>query len=263
MNSTCKGHSTSSSNTHRLLGSRVSTISFDETVQSISNWALARESRYVCVANVHMLIEAHDDPQFASVLVQADLVTPDGMPLVLALRLLHGIRQERVAGMDLMPVLIAEATLRSIPVFFYGSTADVLERVTGRAKAEHPALSVAGSYAPPFRQLSTEEDEADISRINNSDAGVVFVALGCPKQERWMARNKGKINAVMIGVGGAFPVYAGVQARAPRWMQQCSLEWLYRLSQEPRRLFVRYLVTNTKFMLFLFRDIVQGLKKIK
>lgn len=246
---------------HRVLASRISSISFEETLNYISAWALARESRYVCVANVHMLVEAHDNPRFASVLEKADLVTPDGMPLVIALRLLHGLRQERVAGMDLMPALIAEAARRSIPVFFYGSTADVLDRIVARAKAENPALAVAGAHTPPFRQLTAEEDAADIELINASNAGIVFVAMGCPKQELWMARNKGKINAVMVGVGGAFPVYAGVLSRAPGWMQRCSLEWLYRLAQEPQRLFKRYLITNAKFLLFLAKDMYPGLRK--
>jgi N-acetylglucosaminyldiphosphoundecaprenol N-acetyl-beta-D-mannosaminyltransferase len=254
------GHSSSSSASHRLLGSRLSTISFAATVQTISTWAIARESRYVCVANVHMIVVAHDNPQFAAVLEQADLVTPDGMPLVVALRLLHGIRQERVAGMDLMPALIAEAARRSIPVYFYGSTEDVLERVELRARSEYPDLIFAGAYSPPFRGLTAEEEESVIDRINSSGDGIVFVALGCPRQEKWMARNKGKINAVMVGVGGAFPVYAGEQSRAPQWMQHCSLEWLYRLIQEPSRLFRRYLVTNTTFLFLLAKEFTQFTK---
>lgn len=244
-----------------VVGARLDAVSFDQTVFRISDWALIGESRYVCIANVHMLVEAHNDPIFAGVLEQADLVTPDGMPLVVALRLLHGVRQERVAGMDLMPALIAEAARRSISVFFYGSTADILERVVLRARSEYPALLFAGAYSPPFRRLTAEEEAADISRINSSGARIVFVALGCPRQEKWMARNKGKINAVMIGIGGVFPVYAGVQSRAPLWMQQCSLEWLYRLIQEPSRLLKRYLVTNTTFLFLLAKEFGSSEKK--
>lgn len=256
MNSNNKVNRTTFADTHRILGSRISTQSFYETVQSITTWALSRESHYVCVANVHMLVEAHNDPPFASVLEKADLVTPDGMPLVLALRLIHGIRQERVAGMDLMPALIAEAARQSIPVYFYGSSEDILERVVLRARSEHPEILFAGAYSPPFRKLTIEEEWADINRIKSSEARIVFVALGCPRQEKWMARHKGKINAVMIGVGGAFPVYAGVQSRAPQWMQKCSLEWIYRLIQEPTRLFKRYLVTNSTFLFLLLKEFV-------
>lgn len=203
-----------------------------------------------------MLIEAHDDPHFSSVLEQADLVVTDGKPLAIALHLLHGINQERVSGMDMMPALIAEAVMQKIPIFFYGSTDSVLERVVRRAKAEHPSISIAGTYSPPFRRLTPTEDVAEFKLINESDAGIVFVALGCPKQELWMARNKGKINAVMVGIGGALPVYAGLQKRAPKWMQRYALEWLFRLCQEPRRLFRRYLITNSKFLFLVFREIV-------
>ena len=229
----------------------VSLGSYAEFVERIVALGLVHESADVCVANVHMCIEAWLDRDFAAIVNRADIVTPDGMPLVKALKFLHGIRQDRVAGMDLMPDLLAYAEKNQASVYLYGSTQEVLDAIAGRIAREYPDLELAGRHSPPFRLLSKEEEKEDINRINNSDANIVLVALGCPKQEQWMARNKGKVKAVMVGIGGAFPVFAGLQKRAPKWMCDCSLEWLFRLLQEPRRLFKRYFVTNSLFLLLL------------
>jgi N-acetylglucosaminyldiphosphoundecaprenol N-acetyl-beta-D-mannosaminyltransferase len=147
-----------------------------------------------------------------------------------------------------MPDLFAAAEKSGLSVFFYGSTEGVLKGILQRIDREHPQLEVAGAYSPPFRELSDSEQKEHVARINASGAQIVFVSLGCPKQEIWMARNMGKINAVMIGVGNAFPVYDGRECRAPQWMQKLSLEWFHRLCQEPRRLWKRYLVTNSIFL---------------
>ena len=150
-----------------------------------------------------------------------------------------------------MPDLLAVAESRNASVFLYGSTPGVLNAITQGIGKEYPDLKMAGSHSPPFRILTEEEVKEDIKRINDSGANIVLVALGCPKQEKWMARNKGKIKSVMVGIGGAFPVFAGLQKRAPQWMCDFSLEWLFRLIQEPRRLFKRYFVTNSLFLLLL------------
>jgi N-acetylglucosaminyldiphosphoundecaprenol N-acetyl-beta-D-mannosaminyltransferase len=239
---------------HRAISIDVSTGPYSAFIEEIIRLAHGRCSAYVCVANVHMAMEAHLKKHFAVIVNQADLVAPDGMPLVRVLRIIHGIRQERVAGMDLLPDLIAEAKKQHLSIFFYGSTDDVLERIVKRIEAEHPHVRIAGVCSPPFRPLSDEEEDKIVGRINGSGAHLVMVALGCPKQEIWMARMRGRINAVMLGIGGALPVYAGMQRRAPTWMQRASLEWLYRLCQEPRRLFRRYLTTNTLFLLLLARE---------
>lgn len=238
----------------KILSLDLSTAPYSGFIHTIAELGAARQSSYVCVANVHMCVEAWQNAEFAAVVNGADVITPDGMPLVKALKLLHGVEQERVAGMDLLPALLASAAKRRLSVFFYGSTPEVLERMVSRARRENRGLEIAGHYSPPFRTLTPEEEAQIVERINESGAHLVFVALGCPKQEQWMARHKGLIHAVMLGVGGAFPVYAGTQTRAPRWMQQYSLEWLYRLCQEPRRLFKRYLVTNSLFVLLLIRE---------
>ncbi len=204
-----------------------------------------------------MTIEAWRSSEFKAIVDGADLVTLDGMPLVKSLNLLYGIKQERVAGMDLMPGLISKAAQKNLSIFFYGSTNEVLDKITSRINREYPDLKIAGVYSPPFRELSEREECEIVEHINASGANMVMVALGCPRQEFWMARQKGKISAVMLGLGGAFPVYAGLQKRAPLWMQKCSLEWFYRLCQEPRRLFKRYFVTNSLFILLIIREFIR------
>lgn len=241
----------------RVVSLDLSTGPYQVFVEQIVLLGEQRTTSYVCVANVHMCIEVWQNPDFDSVVNNADIATPDGMPLAKSLKLLYGIDQERVAGMDLLPDLITEAEKRGLSLFFYGSTDEVLEKITARIGREHPGAKIAGAYSPPFRPLSDDEEQAIVKRINDSGANLVMVALGCPKQEMWMARHKGKINAVMVGVGGAFPVYAGTQDRAPQWMQQCSLEWLYRLYQEPRRLFKRYVVTNSLFLFLMTWTLVK------
>ncbi|GAB4043909.1 WecB/TagA/CpsF family glycosyltransferase [Spirosoma litoris] len=238
----------------KIISINVTCQSYSDFVQKLTSLAAAKSSSYICVANVHMCIEAYKDKAFAAVVNGADIITPDGMPLVKALRLLYGIDQDRVAGMDLLPDLLKESENRKISVFFYGGTQTMLDKTADYCKKHYPALQLAGFISPPFRALTTSEEEEYINHINASKAGFVFVALGCPKQEKWMAAMKGKINASMVGIGGALPVMVGMQKRAPDWMQKASLEWLYRLGQEPKRLFKRYAVTNTMFIVFLFKQ---------
>ncbi len=199
-----------------------------------------------------MIIEAHWDSKFADLVNKADLVTPDGMPLAKAMKLLYSIEQDRVAGMDLLPDLLKNAEVEKLGVFFYGGTDEMLAKTQEYIQKNYPKLNKQQYLSPPFRPLTTDEETDVIKQINDSGAQLVFVALGCPKQEKWMASMKGRINACMLGIGGALPVMIGMQKRAPMWMQKISLEWLYRLIQEPRRLFKRYLITNTLFLFLLF-----------
>jgi N-acetylglucosaminyldiphosphoundecaprenol N-acetyl-beta-D-mannosaminyltransferase len=237
-----------------LLSIAINTGTYNDFVNTIIASGQAGKSHYACVANVHMLIEAYRDHHFAEIVKNADVVTPDGKPLAWALRLLYGIRQPRVAGMTLLPDLLEAANKEQLPVYFYGGTEHVLKKTENFLSATHPELTVAGSYSPPFRKLTAEEEQEVVERINNSGARLVFVILGCPKQERWMASMKDRINAVTVGVGGALPVMLGLQQRAPEWMQQAGLEWLFRLLQEPERLFRRYAVTNSMFIYLLFKE---------
>lgn len=235
----------------QIISSLISTGTYSSFVEKIFALAERRSSGFVCFANVHMLIEAHTDPAFNEVLSRADLVTPDGMPLAKAVKILYGNEQDRVAGMDMMPTLLTEAAKRGKSVYFYGNTQPVLDGIRKRIQEDLPYLDVRGYYSPPFRAITPEEDEEVVARINAAEPDLVFVALGCPKQEKWMADHNGRIHGVMLGVGGAFNVYARMQKRAPRWMRTLALEWLYRLLLEPGRLWKRYLVTNSTFMFLL------------
>ncbi|MCO6497944.1 MAG: WecB/TagA/CpsF family glycosyltransferase [Chitinophagaceae bacterium] len=236
-----------------LINFGITTGAYHDFVQTITGWALSAKSAYICVANVHMFIEAHKDDLFSNIINNADMVTPDGKPLVWGLRLLSGIKQERVAGMDLVPSLLDQAEKYGVKVFFYGGTEEMLRLLEEKVQKNYPRLITAGAYSPPFKSLSDQEKKEIIDMINKSSPGLVFVALGCPKQEKWMAEMKGKIKAVLIGVGGALPVLAGIQSRAPKWMQECGLEWAYRLGQEPKRLFKRYATTNSLFILIMLK----------
>jgi N-acetylglucosaminyldiphosphoundecaprenol N-acetyl-beta-D-mannosaminyltransferase len=215
-----------------------------------------KNSTYTCIANVHMLVEAYSNASFASIINNADMITPDGIPLTWGLKLLHGVRQDRVAGMDLLPDLLKEAERKSIPVYFYGGPESMLARIKEKIPKRYPSLKIAGMFSPPFRDLSMAEVELTAQLINNSGAKIILVILGCPKQELWMGMMKNRINGTMIGVGGALPVLLGIQKRAPVWMQRNGLEWTFRLWQEPRRLFKRYAVTNSIFIFLLTKEFI-------
>jgi N-acetylglucosaminyldiphosphoundecaprenol N-acetyl-beta-D-mannosaminyltransferase len=236
-------------------------MSFRAHVDQIMAWAHERRSAFVAVANVHMVMEARRSPAFLQVLRQADLITPDGMPLVWLMRRAGAPTQERVAGPDLLGALCEAAAARGVAVYLLGSTGDVLERLVWRLKVQFPTLRVAGTHAPPFRSLTAAEDAELVREIAASGAGLVLVALGCPKQERWMHRHRGAIPAVMVGLGGAFPIFAGIQRRAPRWAQASGLEWVFRLVQEPGRLWRRYWGTNLPFIWLVLRQDLLGLRR--
>lgn len=238
----------------RVLSLQVSTGKYPDFVQHIMALAKKKQSSYVCVSNVHMCIEAVDDPAFAQRVNEADLVTPDGMPLINAIRLLYREHYDRVPGMDLMPSLLAEIEKQAMGVYFYGGSPEMLLKTEAYLKKTYPGITDFHFYSPPFRALDETEKSAIVTQIRASGAQIIFVVLGCPKQERWMAEHKGKIDACMLGIGGALPVMIGMQKRAPMWMQKASLEWFYRFMREPRRLFKRYFYTNNKFLFLLFKE---------
>lgn len=231
-------------------------ITFQEALEQLCAQAAADTPGYACFANVHMFMEAQDNELLARAMRHAPWVFTDGKPLCWALKLTRRGVQERIAGMDMMPALLAEAALRQLPVYFLGGTAEVNQQVVARAKQTWPSLLVAGAESPPFRPLQPDEDRDLVNRINGSGAKLLFVALGCPKQEIWMHEHRYKVKPLMLGVGGAFPVFARLEARAPRWAQQLALEWLWRLLQDPKRLWKRYLYTNTRFLALLLLEIL-------
>ncbi len=235
---------------HRVpvLGAPVDVLDWTGALSQIESWAVAGKSRTVCCCNVHGVITQRDDPEFAQALLQADMVTPDGEPVARWLRRVGHPGQPRISGPDLMLRCIDMACARQLPVFLLGSTESTLQRLQQRLRSRWPTLIISGSLAPPFRPLEAADEKAIAQRVRESGARLVFVGLGCPKQELWMARQRGRLPAVMLGVGAAFDFHAGTLRRAPPWMQAAGLEWLHRLLQEPRRLAWRYLSTNTRFM---------------
>jgi N-acetylglucosaminyldiphosphoundecaprenol N-acetyl-beta-D-mannosaminyltransferase len=241
-----------------VLGVDLSVGSFAEHIHAFAALGRAHTSSYVCCVNVHMCVEAKNDPTLARIVNQADLATADGMPMLNRLNALHGLKQERVAGNDIMPALLAEAERQGLSVYLYGGKQEVLDTIVARAAKEYPKARIAGVESPPFRPLSEAEMQQTAERINATGAHIVMVSLGCPKQERWMAAMKGRVNSVMLGLGGAFLLYAGSDTRAPKWMRDLSLEWAYRLALEPGRLWKRYLVTNSTFLWMSFVDRFRG-----
>ena len=227
---------------------RVDGTSYDDAARRVIEWAKRGESRYVCVASVNNVMHARDDEAYRNIMNEADLVTPDGMPLVWGLRLLGVRRATRVYGPTLTPMVAALAARAKIPVGFYGGTPEVLERLHANLLRDLPDLDIVYSWPPPFRALTKEEEDGVARDIRASGARIVFVGLGTPKQEQWMVRHRGSLDAVMLGVGAAFDFIAGQKRQAPRWMQERGLEWLFRLVTEPKRLWRRYLYSNPRFV---------------
>lgn len=229
-------------------------ISFDESVNRVIELAGQKKASYICFANAHMTVEAHKDKSFQSKVNRADLVLADGRPISLASKLLYRKKQERITGMEFIETILEKSDPKNLSVFIYGSTNDVIDAMRNKLSSNYPNISLAGAISPPFRKLTGDEINGDIEKINLSGANLVLVALGCPKQEKWMAENYQKMHAVLLGIGGALPVVAGVQKRAPKWMQNLALEWFYRLIQQPKRLFSRYLHTNSWFLYLFTRE---------
>lgn len=242
--------------TESVIGSAIDVVSWDEAVQRLDAWSRERTSRVVCICNAHSLVTARQDAAFAETLRQAEMCTPDGAPVAWMLRRLGHAGQARINGPDLMWRYCAHAATSGQSIYLYGGTDETLRLLQQRLQAAFPALRIAGAFSPPFRALSAEEDAAAVAAINASGAGTVWVSLGCPKQELWMQAHRGRVQGVMLGVGAAFDYHAGTIARAPLWAQRAGLEWLHRLCSEPRRLWRRYLVTNTLFVLAAARQLL-------
>jgi N-acetylglucosaminyldiphosphoundecaprenol N-acetyl-beta-D-mannosaminyltransferase len=239
--------STNNLESRYILEMRVDATSYASAVETVVGWARNGESRYVCCANVHSVMESFDSPQLRKCMNEADLVTSDGMPLVWALRSLGVPAATRVYGPDLVPKVLRAADREGLRVGFYGGSPDTLKLLSHLTHQQFPGL-VGFEFSPPFRELSPEEDHGIVERINASGVQVLFVGLGCPKQERWMAEHKDRVQAVMLGVGAAFDFLTGAKPQAPGWMQSMGLEWMFRLAVEPERLWRRYLKHNPRFV---------------
>jgi len=237
-----------------FFGVPVKALRYDEAFDLVRSWVALRTGRYVCFAAVATVIQAHDSPGFRVAVADADLVLPDGMPIVWFMRRTSHPRQERLCGPDLIFRLCADAARNRIPVGFYGSTPQTLALIRNRFAQRWPDLDIRYAYSPPFRPLTEAEESAILEDINASGIGLLFVGLGCPKQEDWMSRVRDRSRVVMFGIGGAFDVAAGTHPAPPRWVQKMGLQWAYRVRQEPRRLWRRYLYQNARFCWLVLKE---------
>jgi len=235
-----------------ILGIGVSAINMSQALETIAEWIHRREQQYICVRDVHGIMESQSDTKLKQIHNRAGLVTPDGMPLVWLSHLKGFPWVERVYGPDLMLAVCEQSVAKGYRHYFYGGAEGVPEKLITRLTQRFSGLRVAGWWSPPFRPLSSEEDEGLIEIINRTEPDIVWVGLSTPKQEYWMYEHLGRLKApVMIGVGAAFDFHAGVKRQAPRWMQKSGLEWSFRLLNEPRRLWRRYLINNPLFLWML------------
>lgn len=243
-----------------VLGMRVDHVEFAPAAGLIADWAAAPDTgRTVCAANVHMTMEAHDDPAFRAVVNAANLVLPDGVPMVWALRAL-GLPQERRVRVtpDLVVELFALCEARGIEVGLYGGTPQALAAFKALLAETLPGLKVTYAWSPPFRPLTPAEDAAVVRDIAAAGVRLLLVGLGCPKQEKWMDAHRDRLDCVAFGVGAAFDMFAGRIGNAPPWMRDTGLEWLYRLGTEPRRLWRRYLYHNPRFLALVAVQVVRS-----
>lgn len=231
-----------------ILGILVSCIKMDDAIATMERWIAERRHNYVCVRDAHGIIRSRHNERLRAVHNEAGMVTPDGVPIVWFLRLSGKRHVSRVYGPDLMREMTAVSSRRGYRQFYYGGVDGVSEKLKQVLKEAHPGLEVVGTLCPPFRQLTPEEDQEVVDAINAARPDIVWVGLGTPKQEIWMADHLGRIEApVMIGVGAAFDFLAGTKRQAPLWMQRTGMEWIFRLCTEPRRLWRRYAYVVPRF----------------
>ncbi len=232
-----------------VLGVGVSTINQDMALDEVTRWIETGERHYVCVTGVHGVMESQRDPELKAIHNASGLTTPDGMPMVWAGHKAGAAWMDRVYGPDLMLNVLTRAAERGWSSFLYGGKDGVPELLARKLAERIPGVTIAGSHSPPFRPLTEAEDAAIVDRINDSGAQLVWVGLSTPKQERWMAAHRERLTApALFGVGAAFDFHAGLVPQAPPWMQRNGLEWLYRLTKEPKRLWRRYLVNNPAYL---------------
>lgn len=244
-----------------ILNTNINVTNMQETIEYLTENLDELRGNYICVSNVHTTMMSYRDKDYNIVQNSGAMALPDGKPLSMVCRSRGFYDAERVPGPDLMPRIFQLSENRGYRHFFYGSSEDTLHKLEAELRKQYPWLVIAGMYSPPFRKLTEEEDKQVIARINEAKPDFVWVALGAPKQEIWMYEHRNKINGIMIGVGAAFDFCAGTVKRAPGWMQELCMEWLYRLIQDPKRLFTRYLSTNASFIFYVVRENRKDRKK--
>lgn len=234
--------------TCNIMGVDLAAINMEWLIDFTKKYIKELSGDYMCVSNVHTTVMSSEDPSYCAVQNGGIMAIPDGGPLSSVGRKRGAFKMQRTTGPDYLREILKISEENGYRHYFYGSSRETLDKLKEHLMREYPGVQVAGMYSPPFRSLSTEEDQKIIQMINESHADFVWVGLGAPKQELWMYEHQGKIGGFMVGVGAAFDYLAGNIKRAPMWMQKTNMEWLYRLFQEPKRLFKRYVYTNTKFI---------------
>lgn len=238
----------------KILGTNINVTNMEDTIAYITDNLEELKGDYICVSNVHTTVMAYRDKAYRNVQNSGAMALPDGQPLSIVSRKRGFSQARRVPGPDLMPAILDLSQKTGYRHYFYGSTEATLEALRAVLLRRYPKLQIAGMYSPPFRELTKEEDEEIVRRINDSGADFVWVALGAPKQEWWMYEHRHRIKALMLGVGAAFDFTAGTTKRAPMWMQRLCLEWVFRILREPKRMLPRYLNTNFAFLYYVCRE---------
>lgn len=246
-----------------ILGTNIDVTSMKQTIDYLTENMEELRGNYICVSNVHTTVMAYRDEKYRIVQNSGAMALPDGKPLSIVSRRKGYCEAERVPGPDLMLEIFKESKEKKYKHYFYGSSENTLKELKQSLRKEYPWIDIVGMYSPPFREMTEQEDEEVIRIINDASPDFVWIALGAPKQEIWMYEHKNKIDAVMIGVGAAFDFNAGTVKRAPKWMQECCLEWLYRITQDPRRLLPRYFNTNIAFLWLVFKENFKYRKEVK
>lgn len=234
--------------TVNIMGAEIAAINMNWLLNFTERYIKVLSGDYICVSNVHTVVTSFEDPEYCAITNGGIMAIPDGGPLSTIGRK-RGFREmERVTGPNYMGEILKISSEKKYRHFFYGSTDETLDKLKKNVTREFPGIQIAGMYSPPFRPVTREEDHMIIDQINKADADFIWVGLGAPKQERWMAAHQGRVHGLMVGVGAAFDYFAGNIQRAPQWMQKNNLEWFYRFLQDPKRLFYRYWHTNIKFL---------------
>jgi N-acetylglucosaminyldiphosphoundecaprenol N-acetyl-beta-D-mannosaminyltransferase len=246
----------------KIVDINISTLTYQEVLQKIFSLGSKKSSSYICFANAHMAVEARLNAKIRNAVNESYFTTSDGMSVVAAIRLLYKLPQQRSAGMDMINDIIRISAEQQQSIFLFGTSQKNLSLFVNKAQKKFPKLKIVGAISPPFRTFTEDENRQFIEQINNSEANIVLVCLGCPKQELWMKEVSPKINAVMLGIGAAMTLYAKETSRAPVFMQRYCLEWVFRLFQEPKRLWKRYLISNTLFIIYLMGQCFNHLMSI-
>ena len=237
-----------------ILGVKIAEVDIGRACRRIEDWIKDGKKTYVCIAPASTIVDCHRDENYKNVVNNAGMTTPDGMPLVWIGKA-RGANIKRTYGPDLMQAMCELSQQKGYSHYFYGGGDRTIELFVRKMKERYPKLNIVGAVAPPFKEIKEIENDETLREINKSNPDILWVGLGSPKQDFWMYNHRDKLNVpVMIGVGAAFDFFAGTKKQAPAWMQRSGLEWIFRLCSEPKRLWKRYLIGNTKFIYYLIKD---------